>query len=246
MVRLTSFSEPIDALIVGAQGGLGRAFVDALLGVEDVRRVHAWSRQRVLLDHPKLHSSALDTCCEAALGSAAQEIDRLSLVIVATGVLHNADGLSPEKSWRAIEPESMAESFRINAILPALIAKVALPLMPRRARSVFCALSARVGSISDNKLGGWYSYRASKAALNQIIKCLSIELQRTHPGLICIGLHPGTVDTGLSRPFQRTLATNHHMFAPAESADQLIRVIDGATVRETGSLMAYDGSIVPA
>ena len=246
MVRLTSFPEPIDVLVVGAQGGLGGAFVDVLLGSENVRCVHAWSRQGLLLDHPKLQSTAVNTGCEAALQSAAQEIDHLSLAIVATGILHNADGLGPEKSWRAIEPESMAESFRINAILPALIAKVALPLMPRKGKSVFSALSARIGSISDNKLGGWYSYRASKAALNQIIKCLSIELQRTHPEMICVGLHPGTVDTGLSRPFQRSLATNHHMFSPAQSADQLIRVIDRATVQETGSVMAYDGSIVPA
>ena len=242
--NLESFPDPVDALVVGANGGLGRAFVDALIQCGNVRTVHAWSRRASLHRGQKLASRIVDVDDEAQLKAAVGGIDRLSLVVVATGVLHNDNGLGPEKTWRSIEPGHMAETFRVNAILPLLIAKHTLPLFPRKERALFCCLSARVGSISDNRLGGWYSYRASKAALNQSIRCLSIELRRTHPQAICIGMHPGTVDTALSRPFHKTLSAAHRLFAPKEAVGHMLRVVDGVTPDDSGSILAWDGSLI--
>jgi NAD(P)-dependent dehydrogenase (short-subunit alcohol dehydrogenase family) len=127
---------------------------------------------------------------------------------------------------------------------PALVAKHFLPLLPRQGRSVFAALSARVGSIGDNRLGGWHSYRASKAALNMLIKNASIELARTRPDAVIVGLHPGTVDTGLSKPFQRGVAHNK-LFTPEYCAERLIAVTDGLTRDDTGHVFAWDGARVP-
>lgn len=152
---------------------------------------------------------------------------------------------SPEKTWRDLSGEAMARVFATNTIAPSLIAKHFLPLLPRSGRSVFAVLSARVGSISDNRLGGWYSYRASKAALNQIIKTASIELARTRPEAICLGLHPGTVDTTLSKPFQTNVARGK-LFTPQMSASYLLEVIGNAAPVQSGSLLAWDGSVVPA
>lgn len=246
MSHLSSFAKPLDALVVGANGGIGRAFIEALTMDDSVRTVHAWSRHPLAVDHSKLIPRILDIADEAQLQSAVEKIERLTLVIVATGILHRADGLSPEKSYKALNSAHMMESLHINVILPALVAKYTLPRLPRNERTVFCALSARVGSISDNRLGGWYSYRAGKAALNQIIKCLSIEMRRTHPDAVCIGLHPGTVDTGLSEPFQKSLAPDHALFTTAQSAGHLLQVIDQASPEESGSLFAWDGKIIPA
>ncbi len=246
MSQLSSFLSPIDALVVGANGGLGKAFVDALLTDPHVRSVHAWSRDAISKQHPKLSARAIDAGDEDAVREAARHIERLTLIIIATGVLHRSDGLAPEKSWKALDPANMMESFRINTVLPAIIAKHTLPKVPRKGKSVVCALSARVGSVSDNRLGGWYSYRSSKAALNQILKCLSIELRRTHPEAVCLGLHPGTVDTGLSEPFQSSMTQGHHLFSPEESATQLLRVINQAADQQSGTILAWDGSVVPA
>lgn len=245
---LSSFDEPIDALVVGAGGGLGSAFVHALANCDNARTVHAWSRRAPhhLAKFPNVIPSVVDPLDEASLENALGEIERLTLVIIATGVLHNQSGLSPEKSTQALNPEHMLESFRINTVLPALIIKHAYPKFPRRERAMLAALSARVGSISDNRLGGWYSYRASKAALNQVIKCTAIEWGRTHPLAACIGLHPGTVDTDLSRPFQARLKRGHDVFAPDEAVTKLLSVIDGATPEQSGSVLAWDGSPVPA
>lgn len=244
MMSLDSFAEPIDALVVGANGGLGGGFVDALCQSGNVRSIHAWSRKPVSAKHAIMITRTIDAGDEVALRKATAEIDRLSLVIVATGALHNADGLFPEKTWKELDPEQMAESFRVNTILPTLIAKHTLSLLPRKTKAVFCVLSARVGSISDNRLGGWYSYRASKAALNQIIRSLSIEVRRTRPEAICLGVHPGTVDTSLSEPFQKSLAKGHTLFSPAVSAAHLLHVINQAKPEQTGSLIAWDGTLI--
>lgn len=171
------------------------------------------------------------------------------LIVVAIGTLHQkgkagTTSIQPEKTWRELSAETMAAIFATNTIAPALIAKHFLPLLPRKGRSVFAVLSARVGSISDNRLGGWYSYRASKAALNQIIKTTSIELARTRPDAICIGLHPGTVATGLSKPFQANVAEGK-LFTPQSSASYLLNVIEDVKQQQSGALLAWDGSIVP-
>jgi len=152
--------------------------------------------------------------------------------------------MHPEKTWRAIDPEMMAESFIVNTIGPALVAKHVLPLFPRDRRAVFAALSARVGSIGDNRLGGWYSYRASKAALNQIIRTLSIELAAKHPLAICVGLHPGTVATRLSQPFRGNVPAGR-LTAPDEAAAKLLDVISGLSPGDTGTVFDTQGMRVP-
>jgi NAD(P)-dependent dehydrogenase (short-subunit alcohol dehydrogenase family) len=166
------------------------------------------------------------------------------LVLVATGVLHEASGLTPEKSWRALDGAQLARYMQVNAIGPALLAKHFLPHFPRRGRAVFAALSARVGSISDNRLGGWYGYRASKAALNMLVRTLALELGRRAPEAVCVGLHPGTVDTGLSRPFQSAVAEGR-LFSPEQSAGYLLQVIDKLTPADSGKLFAWDGAEIP-
>jgi NAD(P)-dependent dehydrogenase (short-subunit alcohol dehydrogenase family) len=163
-------------------------------------------------------------------------------VIVATGRLHGY-GLQPEKSMRALEADALMESYRINAIGPALIAKHVLPKLPRDRKSVFAALSARVSSISDNRSGGWHAYRASKAALNMLIRNDAIELAVRNPKAVCVTLHPGTVDTDMSKPFQSHVP-NEKLFSPDISARHLLGVINDLTPEQTGRLIAWDGRII--
>jgi NAD(P)-dependent dehydrogenase (short-subunit alcohol dehydrogenase family) len=166
------------------------------------------------------------------------------LVIIATGALQGPGFPQPEKTYRALDPAALMESFRLNTVGPALVAKHLLPLMAPRGKTVFAALSARVGSIGDNRAGGWHAYRASKAALNMILRNLAIETARRNPHAICVGLHPGTVDTGLSRPFQRGLAEGQ-LFTPETSARHLLTVIDALTPADSGRVLAWDGQTVP-
>ena len=156
-------------------------------------------------------------------------------------MLHK-DASGPEKSLRELDPEWMILNYRVNAIGPALVARHFLPLMPREGRICFAALSARVGSISDNRLGGWHSYRASKAALNMLVRNIAVEWQRKNPDSIIVGLHPGTVETGLSAPFKGNPA--HERLAPATAAEQLLAVLERLKAADSGQLFAYDGSII--
>jgi NAD(P)-dependent dehydrogenase (short-subunit alcohol dehydrogenase family) len=148
----------------------------------------------------------------------------------------------PERSWREVDAAAMARAFAVNAIGPALLMKHFLPLLPRRGRSVFATLSARVGSIGDNRLGGWYSYRASKAALNQLVRTASIELRRRAPEAVCVALHPGTVATGLSAPFARA---GLEVRSPEVAAADLLRVIGGLTAADSGGFFDHRGVAVP-
>ena len=150
------------------------------------------------------------------------------------------DGFQPERSWRALDAAHLKRDFEINTVGPALAARAFLPLAPRQGRAVFAALSARVGSIGDNRLGGWHSYRASKAALNMILRTLSVELARTHRDMICVGLHPGTVDTALSQPFQKGVAPDK-LFSPDQSATCLLAVIDGLEKEDSGFVFDWKG-----
>lgn len=234
-----------NAVIVGASGGIGRALVAALAagGVYDL--VFALSRSRVSQSDP-VQSLSIDLTNETSIAAAARTVGAagpIGLVIVASGVLHGPS-ISPEKTIRALDPAAMATLFAVNTIGPALVAKHFLPLMPRTRRGVFAALSARVGSIDDNRLGGWYAYRASKAALNQILRTLAIEAARTHPELIVVGLHPGTVRTALSQPF-RPHARTPGLFSPEESAAHLLRVVDGLKIQNSGRVFAWDGQPIP-
>lgn len=185
----------------------------------------------------RLSRPDLDITDESSIAATAARIGPVDAVIVATGLLHDGQQ-APEKTYRALDAAALARSFAVNGIGPALVAKHFLPLLPRDRRGVFAALSAKVGSISDNRLGGWYAYRASKAALNQLIRTASIELRRTHPQAICVGLHPGTVDTRLSAPFQRGVPD---LFTPERSAAALLEVLDSLTPEQSGRLWAWDG-----
>jgi NAD(P)-dependent dehydrogenase (short-subunit alcohol dehydrogenase family) len=236
---------PTDVLIVGATGGIGAALVADIRQRYPSARVTAWSRHRPASLPEAVAWSAVDILDEASIASAVGNLAGLDLVIVATGVLHRAaqperTAIAPEKTWRSIDPAAMTEVFALNSIAPATIAKHVLPKFPRDRRAVLAVLSARVGSISDNRLGGWYSYRASKAALNQIIRTLSIELATRHPHAICVGLHPGTVDSALSKPFQSNVATDK-LFTAAYSAGRLLDVLDTLMPQNSGGVYDWAG-----
>lgn len=226
------------ALVVGASGGLGAAFVAKLVGDPRYTQVIVWNRSAAVASGEKIVAHSIDMRDESTIEAAAASLDEVDLAIVATGLLHDGH-LKPEKSWRSLTPSAMIRAFEINTIGPALVAKHVLPHLPRGRRAVFAALSARVGSISDNRLGGWHSYRASKAALNQLIRCFSIELSLKRPLAICVGLHPGTVDTDLSKPFQGGVP-NDKLLAPEQSALRLLSVLDGLTPAQSGRV--YDSA----
>ena len=247
--NLGSFGSGINAVVVGATGGIGSAFVEALMRFENVSRVLALSRSDPGLDTNRATWVPIDIEDEDSIQAVAEDIrslvGELHLVVVASGVLHHGETLQPEKTWRYISAESLERAFRINTVGPALLAKHLLPLLARNRKSAFAALSARVGSISDNRLGGWHSYRASKAALNMLLKTLSIELTRVNPHALCIGLHPGTVDSGLSKPFQANVPKGK-LFSPQLAASHLLTVIDGLTPEQSGKVFAWDGIEIPS
>lgn len=233
------------AVVFGASGGIGGAFVAQLAADPSIARIYAGSRRPGASTDAKLVPFAFDLTDEASIAAAAAAVEgQVDLVFVATGMLHRSGGPSPEKALRALDGAAMAELFAINTIGPALIAKHFAPLLPRDRRGVFAALSARVGSIADNRLGGWHSYRASKAALNMLMVNLAIELRRTHPHAVVAALHPGTVDTGLSAPFQRGLVPEK-LFDTERSARYLLAVLNGLLPEDSGGLFAWDGTRIP-
>lgn len=234
------------AVVIGSKGGIGAALVTALARDPDVASVLALSRSGSAGADGKRLSGSIDLLDEASIAAAAAQartMPALRLVIVATGFLHG-DGDRPERSLRELGPAALTRNFAINAIGPALVMKHFLPLLPRQGRSVFAAFSARVGSISDNRLGGWYSYRASKAALNQLLRTASIELTRSHPEAVVLGLHPGTVATALSEPFLASYTANP-VFTPEDAAARLLAVIGQAQPNWTGTVRDWQGLPVP-
>ena len=238
--------KPSIALVWGA-GGIGAALTSCLLEQQRVDRIICVSRQtNADLPEGADHAQA-DFLDEGSIKSVADKVRQLGgldLAIVATGVLHNGN-VQPEKSMRALSAENIEYVHRVNCVGPALVAKHLIPVMPLKRRTVFAAISARVGSISDNRLGGWHSYRASKAALNMMLKGLSIEWARKNPESICVGLHPGTVDSALSKPFQRGVPANK-LFSPVQSATMLIDTLNGLSSSDTGQVFDFAGKLVPA
>ena len=221
------------AVVIGAGGGIGAALAAALeaQGRTVLRLGRATTPALDLLDEPSIAAAAAHA---ATLGPPA-------LVIDATGFLHGP-GIAPEKSWRELDPAALAHAFALNAIGPALLMKHFLPLLPRSGPAVFATLSARVGSITDNRLGGWYAYRASKAALNQLVRTAAIELRRRAPHAICVALHPGTVETKLSAPFART---GLEVRPPAQAAAELLAVIAGLTPADSGGFLDHKAVPIP-
>ncbi|MGN7160039.1 SDR family NAD(P)-dependent oxidoreductase [Sphingomonas sp. SAFR-052] len=229
------------AMVIGANGGIGAALVAALAASGRYDHVIAAARREPATLPAGVTYAAIDVADPASIAAAAARIDTpLTRVIVATGILHDEAG-GPERSLRDLDAARLAHLFAVNAIGPALVLKHFVPLLPRDAPAAIGCISARIGSISDNRLGGWYGYRASKAALNQIVRTAAIELARSRPQAVCVALHPGTVDTGLSKPFQRGVPAQK-LFTPAYSAEQLLAVLDGLTPAQSGRIFAWDGS----
>ncbi len=232
------------AAIFGASGGICNALALALAGRGG--EVLAGSRAGEGPHAPGITPFAFDLACEASIAAAVSgwRDDPPTLVIVASGVLTLADGTAPERSLRQIDADAMAQVFRLNTIGPALIARHVLPLLPRDRPSTFAALSARVGSIGDNHVGGWHSYRASKAALNMLIRNFAIEMGRTHKQVCIVGLHPGTVDTRLSEPFQPNLPAGQLTDASL-AAGNLLAVLERLGPRDSGGVFDWRGKRVP-
>lgn len=244
MTRLASLHSNANVAVIGAGGGIGRAFVDRLADDDRVGNVYAFARSPINWSEDNVHGASLDLTDEASINAASELATAhapLDLVIVASGILHRDAEIRPEKSMREIDPQVLAEVFAINTIGPALVAKHFLPKLRRGHKTVFAALSARVGSINDNRLGGWASYRMSKAALNMLLKTASIEQARNRPESIVVALHPGTVDTSLSQPFTRRVEPPK-LFSPPFSAGKLLQVIDSLEPDDSGSFFAYDNS----
>ncbi len=224
------------AVVIGASGGIGAALLQILTRDPGFAVTFGLSRDT---------QPAIDLTNEATIARAAaivRERDRpLRLVLDATGFLHGM-GFRPERSWRDLDPAHLALSFALNATGPALLMKHFLPMLAADEKSVFATLSAKVGSIGDNRIGGWYAYRAAKAALNQIVRTAAIELGRRRQAAICVALHPGTVATGLSEPFGKT---GLDVVTPAAAATRLLRVIDRLEPADTGGFFDYRGEPVP-
>jgi NAD(P)-dependent dehydrogenase (short-subunit alcohol dehydrogenase family) len=256
MSLILDLPTPATAVVTGASSGIGLAVCRQLLARDDVAQVFAVSRSAgsattlltLAAEHPgRLQCIAADLTEISGRQHIVHEIAArtasLQLVFNAAGILHG-DDLQPEKSLQQVQLQALQRSFDLNVFAPILLVQGLLPLFAPRQPAVIANLSARVGSIGDNLLGGWYTYRAAKAAQNQLFRTLAVELKRTHPGTVCLQLHPGTVDTPLSSPFKARVPPGK-LFSPEYAAEQLLAVIAGAGPAHSGRFFAYDGSEIP-
>lgn len=247
----------MNALIVGASRGIGLALTQSLATNVAVAKVFAASRSACASEHLSNATASngariipvdLDVTREASIADAVslmrRYVARLDLIVYCAGLLHDGDTLQPEKRLADVSADNLIASFNVNAIGPLLIAKHCQSLLDARARAVFANLSARVGSIEDNRSGGWYAYRTAKAAQNMATRNLAIELRRRARGIICVAIHPGTVDTQLSRPFQRNVPEGR-LFTTARAASQILEVISQLEPEDNGTFVAWDGQPVP-
>ena len=247
--NLASFTPRAFVLVQGASRGIGLGLVQALLRDDAEFRVIATCRDPDSAESlnalacDRLSIRGLDATMPSGIEALASELGqegiRLSLIINAAGVLHGED-FGPEKKLEDLHASALERVFAVNTFGPALLLKALRPLMAREGKTVFAAISARVGSIGDNRLGGWYAYRASKAALNQVIRTAGIELGRRNRNAIVVALHPGTTDTGLSAPFQANVA-EEKLFSVERTCGYLLDVIDGLSTEDSGGFFAWDG-----
>ncbi|MEC7242599.1 MAG: SDR family NAD(P)-dependent oxidoreductase [Myxococcota bacterium] len=244
------FQSPYNALVLGARDGIGGAFVEALLDdpnltqVIQTSRSEDWCRQGVSDREKRIRLDLADAESLAGWGQSLQSLGvPIHLMINCTGILHG-EGVRPERSWRQIDQAAMQHSFQVHATGLALVLAEVMNHVPRDQRSVLASLSARIGSIEDNRLGGWFSYRASKAAQNMILKTASIEAARRWPQLAIVALHPGTVHSALSAPFASRLPEGR-VFEPSQSVEYLRAVVERLTPSDTGTFWAWDGTPIP-
>lgn len=234
--ELGSFPSGSVAIVVGATGGIGAALVRAIDQTGQFCGVKEFGRST---------SPALDLLSEGSIEAAAASLSQMAapprLIVDATGLLHES-GLVPEKRLAQLDGAQLAKLFAVNATGPALLMKHFLPLLPKQGKAVFATLSAKVGSIGDNQLGGWYGYRASKAALNQFVRTAAIELKRQKSSALCVALHPGTVRTELSSPFAKNGLT---IQSPDEAARRLLMTIESLSADQSGGFFSYSGEELP-
>ena len=229
--------------VIGSSGAIGNAISKILQNNELVETVYNFSRSTGIESSKKEKNFFIDIENEDSIKRSVKNIPeniKFDLVFVATGILHDNEDIYPEKSIRDISEVKLKKVLMVNTIGPTLVGKYFIPFLDKNKKNVFAFLSARVGSISDNKIGGWYSYRASKTALNQIIKNFSIEVKRSNPNSIFVGLQPGTVKSNLSKPFEKNVNSSN-LFSPEYSAEKLLKVINDLTLKDTGKFFAWNG-----
>ena len=255
---LDSFAPESNVLIQGASRGIGLEFVRQCLAAPQVARVVATCRVpaaaaglQALAEaaRGRLHLVTLDVTDEASIAAAAAatraHVASLHLLVNCAGVLHEASlGLAPEKRLADVNSAALLRSFTVNAVGPLLVARHFERFFAHRDRAVFASISARVGSIGDNRLGGWYAYRASKAAQNMFTRTLAVEWGRSHQNVTCAALHPGTTDTDLSRPFQAGVPAGK-LFPVQRTVTQLLDVIDRLRPEDSGQFFGWDGERIP-
>lgn len=228
--------------VFGAGGAIGGAFIQQLLLNEDIEYIFSFSRNKIDFANSKVQEFQINYDDEEDLAKVASSIKEktyLDTIIVAIGMLHDNE-TKPEKSLKDISVQNLQKVFLVNTIYPIIIAKHFIGLFKKDNKNIIAFLSARVGSISDNHLGGWYAYRASKVALNMMIKNISLEIKRTTTKSVVIGLHPGTVDSNLSKPYQNNI--KHEVFNPTYSVQNMLKVMDTITMQDSGKIFAWDGS----
>ncbi|MFT6557054.1 SDR family NAD(P)-dependent oxidoreductase [Sneathiella sp.] len=233
---------PKNIVIIGASGAIGSAFLHRTYALHADSKIHAFSQSPMTPPKGNVACHPIFYTDEGSIQNAASlaaETGPLDTVIVATGLLHEGD-ISPEKSLKDLSAKKFKKIFEANTITPALIAKYFIPELNRDNKSTFAAISARVGSISDNRLGGWYAYRASKSALNMILKNAAIETARRNKNAIIVGLHPGTVASGLSKPFQANVPPQK-LFTPDFAATKMLEVLSTLSPQHSGKIFAWDG-----